>query len=176
MCTRAHMRCLRKCPRSVMGMVTFYYYRIHGPAKADGGAGRARCVYALSMHVKLKVKEGEERNTTHFLRRVILYLQLHAGALACDEHTANNSACAHTLPPSPTMRHSAAGQLCSSSSSSVLSSSGYRWSTSTGHWPVTSQFWFFHVTPAQALTSYRIRASLLPKSIDGGEKGGRGMW
>ena len=27
------------------------------------------------MHVKLKVKQGEERNTTHFLRRVILYLQ-----------------------------------------------------------------------------------------------------
>ena len=43
------------------------------------------------MHVELKVKEAEERNVTYVLRRVILHLQLDAGALACDEHTADNT-------------------------------------------------------------------------------------
>ena len=43
------------------------------------------------MHVKLKVKEGEGHNATYVLRRGILHLQLDAGALACDEHTADNT-------------------------------------------------------------------------------------
>ena len=84
-------------------------------------------------------------------------------------------ACAHTFLPSPTTRHSAASQLWPSSSSSVLSSPGYRCSTSTGHWHVASLFWFFYATLAQALTSYRTRGGPLPKSNDGGEEDGRGM-
>ena len=34
---------------------------------------------------------GKKNDRTYFLRRVVLYLQLDAGALACDEHTADNT-------------------------------------------------------------------------------------
>ena len=89
----------------------------------------------------------EENDRTYFLRRVALHLQLDAGALTCDEHTADNTRLRPDFAAlaNETFRHRPTVL--------VIVVAGVSLESSTGHWLVTSLFWFFHATPAHALTS-----------------------